>query len=177
MSVRIKSSWVLLWCTLMAAKCGERETAQAGAVAAAAKRPAPTPEICALLTPAEIAAVTGTKPGDGKPKDYGATATCNWIAPDGFTPVATVVLSQGMPPMASSAALAEWRLRDGNSYAGIEFKVTPVEGLGVPAVRNEVEGTGLVAVESAVNGVLLAVTTSKLETSKALATKALARLR
>jgi len=78
--------------------------------------------------------------------------------------------------MGSSSEMAKWRLRDGNSYAGIEFKVSPVEGLGVPAVRNEVEGTGLVAVESAVNGMLLAITTSKLETSKALAAKALARL-
>jgi len=175
MWTRIGSCGVVLCGALMGAMCGERKPVSAGA-AAEAENSAPRPEVCSLLTVAEIAEATGMKPSDGKPTDYGATATCNWIAPDGFTPIATAVLSQGMPGMGSSSEMAKWRLRDGNSYAGIEFKVSPVEGLGVPAVRNEVEGTGLVAVESAVNGMLLAITTSKLEISKALAAKALARL-
>jgi hypothetical protein len=48
--------------------------------------------------------------------------------------------------------------------------------IGVPAIRSEVEETSLVAIECAAKGMLLDVTTSKLDFSKALALKALARL-
>ena len=58
----------------------------------------------------------------------------------------------------------------------MKITIEPVEGLGAPAIRNEVEGTGLVTVEVAVRGMLLDVTTSSLERSKNLAVKAMARL-
>ena len=46
----------------------------------------------------------------------------------------------------------------------------------MPAIRNEVEGAGLVTVEAAAKGMLLDVSTSSLEHSKALAVKAIARI-
>ena len=72
--------------------------------------------------------------------------------------------------------MAEWRNKQGTSFGDIKVVIAPIEGLGVPAIRNEVEGVGLVTVEAAAKGMLLDVTTSSLERSKALALKAIARL-
>jgi hypothetical protein len=78
--------------------------------------------------------------------------------------------------MTSSAEMAAWRSKQGTSFGDVRVIIEPVEGLGAPAIRNEVEGTGLVTVEVAVRGVLLDVTTSSLERSKNLAVKAMARV-
>jgi hypothetical protein len=72
--------------------------------------------------------------------------------------------------------MAEWRSKQGTSFGDIKITIEPIEGLGVPAIRNEVEGAGLVTVEAAAKGKLLDVTTASLEMSKALAPKAIARL-
>jgi len=73
--------------------------------------------------------------------------------------------------------MAAWRSKQGTTFGDIKIIIEPVEGLGFPAIRNEVEGVGLVTIEMAVKGILLDVTTSKLDHSKALVTKASARLR
>jgi len=81
-----------------------------------------------------------------------------------------------MPEVKSSAEMAQWRSKQGASFGDIKITIEPIEGLGVPAIRNEVEGAGLVTVEAAAKGKLLDVTTASLEMSKALAPKAIARL-
>ena len=81
-----------------------------------------------------------------------------------------------MPKVSSSAEMAAWRSKQGTSFGDIKVTITAVEGLGVPAIRNEVEGVGLVTIEAAAKGMLLDVTTSSLERSKALAPKAIERL-
>jgi hypothetical protein len=83
-----------------------------------------------------------------------------------------------MPDVSTSTEMAAWRsaqTRTG-SYADIKFLIEPIEGLGVPAIRNEIEGAGLATVEIAVRGRLLDVTTGDLNHSKALAPKAIARM-
>jgi hypothetical protein len=88
----------------------------------------------------------------------------------------SLVVAPGMPQVASSAEMAAWRKKQTESYGDIKFVIAPVEGLGVPAIRNEVEGTGLATIEAAAKGMLLDVTSSTLEQAKALAAKAITRL-
>jgi hypothetical protein len=83
---------------------------------------------------------------------------------------------RGRTPSARAAEMAAWRSKQGTSFGDLKIIITPIEGLGVPAIRNEVEGKGLVTVEAAAKGMMLGVATSSLERSKALAMKALARL-
>jgi hypothetical protein len=47
-----------------------------------------------------------------------------------------------MPKVATSAETAEWRKQQTGGYGNVKFVIEPVEGLGVPAIRNEVEGAG-----------------------------------
>ena len=168
---------------LSAAGCGGGDTSREAAAGAAtakvdAGRPSATVDACSLLTMEEIAAVTGAKVADIKPDTHGTVGTCNYEVPTGLIPVVSVVLAPNMPDVATSAEMASWRSKQAgtSSYENIKFIITPIEGLGVPAIRNEVEGTGLVTVEAAAKGMLLSVTTSSLEMSKALMPKALARL-
>jgi hypothetical protein len=133
-------------------------------------------DVCALLTPSEIAAVTGAKVSEIKPDSHGAVGTCNYQVGEQLFPVVTLVLAPNMPKVSSSAEMAAWRSKQGTSFGDVKIIITPVEGLGVPAIHNEVEGTGLVTVEAAAKGMLLDVTTSSLEMSKALAVKAIARI-
>ena len=57
-----------------------------------------------------------------------------------------------------------------------EMLITPMEGLGVPAVRSELEGSSQPTIEAVVGRRLLGVTASDFEASKALVPKAAARL-
>ncbi len=167
---------------LSAAGCGGGDTSREAAAGAAtakvdAGRPSATVDACSLLTMEEIAAVTGAKVADIKPDTHGTVGTCNYEVPTGLIPVVSVVLAPNMPDVGTSAEMASWRSKQaGTSFGDIKITITPIEGLGVPAIRNEVEGTGLVTVEAAAKGMLLSVTTSSLEMSKALMPKALARL-
>ena len=133
-------------------------------------------DVCALLTAAEIAAVTGAKVSEIKPDAKGAVGTCNYQVGEQLFPLVTLVLAPNMPKVSSSAEMAAWRSKQGTSFGDVKIIIAPVEGLGVPAIRNEVEGTGLVTVEAAAKGMLLDVTTASLEKSKALAVKAIARI-
>jgi hypothetical protein len=132
---------------------------------------------CSLLTAEDIQAVTGATTTESKAEVHGSVGTCNYHAGNELMPVVSLVLAPGMPKVGSSSEMAAWRSKQGTSWGDIKIVIEPVEGLGAPAIKNEVEGTGLVTVEVAVKGMLLDVTTSDLERSKALATKAMARLR
>lgn len=132
---------------------------------------------CGLLTPEEIAAVVGTKVERTEPNQYGGTAVCNFYG-QSITPLASLTVASGMPDVSTSTEMAAWRsaqTRTG-SYADIKFLIEPIEGLGVPAIRNEIEGAGLATVEIAVRGRLLDVTTGDLNHSKALAPRAIVRM-
>lgn len=170
---------MLLSLVLLGAKCGDGGTPKVGS---SSSDPAATPasqtqvDACSLLTPEEVEEITGTKVTATKPKTYGANTTCNFEAANQLLPVVSLVLAGGMPDVKSSTEMAQWRSKQGTSYAGIKITIEPIEGLGVPAIRNEVEGAGLVTVEAYAKGKLLDVTTASLEKSKALAPKAIARL-
>jgi hypothetical protein len=165
---------------LLGARCGGEAAARTQEVSTAKQgneaKSAPAIDACSLLTAEEIEAVTGAKSVGPKKDAYGSVGTCNFHAADQLLPVVSVVLAPGMPEMSSSAEMAAWRSKQAGSWGGVKLIIEPVEGLGVPAIRNEVEGAGMVTVEAGVRGMLLDITTSSLERSKALATKAMARL-
>jgi hypothetical protein len=179
MSAKFTPLAALLSVCLLGAKCGDKGTPNVGS---GSSDPAATPasqtqvDACSLLTPAEVEAVTKAKVTATKPETYGANTTCNFEAANQLLPVVSLVLAGGMPDVKSSAEMAQWRSKQGTSFGDIKIIIEPVEGLGVPAIKNEVEGAGLVTVEVAAKGKLLDVTTGSLEMSKALAPKAIARL-
>jgi hypothetical protein len=164
--------------TLLVGGCGGGAAQDAPRTAAAGGKPAESAiEVCALLTAEEIASVTGARVADIKPDGFGTVGTCNYSVPNEPLPVVSLVLAPNMPDVATSAEMARWRSQQaGTSYGDLKIIITPIEGLGVPAIRNEVEGMGLVTVEAAAKGMLVDVTTSSLDMSKALMPKALARL-
>jgi hypothetical protein len=180
MSSRSLSFSPLIALVLLGAKCGGDAGSQTAQVTSTRQSPeakaGPKVDACSVLTSDEIEAVTGTKSVEPKPEAYGPAATCNYHAPDQLLPAVTIVLAPGMPNVTSSAEMAAWRSKQGTSWGDIKLIIEPVEGLGVPAIRNEIEGAGMVTVEAGVRGLLLDVATSSLEHSKALAAKAMARL-
>jgi hypothetical protein len=165
---------------LLGAKCGgdsgstSKDVSSSGSVDPKSTQ---APDACSVLTPAEIEAVTGAKSVAPKADAHGSVGTCNFHAGEELMPVVSIVLAPGMPKVSSSAEMAAWRSKQGTSFGDVKIIIEPVEGLGVPAIRNEVEGMGLVTVEASVGGKLLDVTTSSLERSKALVTKAMPRLK
>jgi hypothetical protein len=163
----------MIWTALA---CGGREAPKAAASTTDPVKPASQIDVCSLLTAAEIAEVTGSKATEIKPDTHGAVGTCNYQAGEQLFPVVSLVLAPSMPKVSSSAEMAAWRSKQGSSFGDIKIVIEPIEGLGVPAIRNEVEGAGLVTVEAAAKGMLLDVSTSSLEHSKALALKAIARI-
>lgn len=89
----------------------------------------------------------------------------------------SLLVAPGMPNVANSTEMAEWRKQQTKGYGDIKFVIEPVEGLGVPAIRNEIgDVPGLATIEAAANGVLLDVTSSTLEEAKTLVVKAIKRL-
>ena len=181
MSSRCMSLFPLAAVLLIGARCGGEAAARTQEASAASQRheakSAPAINACSLLTAEEIAAVTGAKSVAPEKQAYGTVGTCNFQAAGQLLPIVSIVLAPGMPAMSSSAEMAAWRSKQGGgSWGDVKLIIEPVEGLGVPAIRNEIEGAGMVTVEAAVRGMLLDVTTSSLERSKALATKAMARL-
>lgn len=133
-------------------------------------------EACALLTSEEIQAATGWRPDSAEAETYGTTRTCVYRGPQPLTQSVVLVIATPAPELSSSAGLAEWRNRQVQRQPDLKMVITPVEGLGVPAVRSELEGSGSPTLEAAAGGLLLGVTTSDFEAAKALAPKAIARL-
>ncbi|MEW5978108.1 MAG: hypothetical protein AB1898_20120 [Acidobacteriota bacterium] len=135
---------------------------------------------CSLLTSEEIENILGWKVANADAKTYGTTGNCTYTSANPYAgkimEQVTTLIGQGMPAMSSSNAMAQWRLKqyEGKSYQDIEKTVEPVEGLGVPAIRNEV--AGLIAVEMAVEGRLISVSTfGSMDAARALAAKVLTR--
>ena len=179
MSSRSLSFGPLVALILLGAKCGgDAGSSQdvASAKPASEAKSESQVDACSVLTPEEIGAVTGEKSVEAKPESPGSVGTCNFHSGAQLFPVVSIVLAPGMSKMNSSAEMAAWRSKQGKSWGDVKFIIEPVEGLGAPAIRNEVEGTGLVTVEVAVRGMLLDVTTSSLERSKNLAVKTMARV-
>ncbi len=168
----------LLSLSLGASCGGGNESSKTSATSAAARsEPAKSKiDACSLLTAEEIEAAVGWKSVKAEPSSYGGTAVCNFYGPQGMAQSVSLLVAPGMPKVANSSEMAAWRKEQTEGYGDIKFIIEPVEGLGVPAIRNEVEGTQLATIESAVKGVLLDVTTANLEHSKALTKNALPRL-
>jgi hypothetical protein len=135
--------------------------------------PAP-PDACALVTAEEVKAAAGWTPASTKHERHGTTETCR-IAGSSATQTIVIVLAKPGPKVSSSAAMAKWRQ---DRAARLEMKVTvePVEGLGAPAIRTDEESSPP-TVEAAVAGRLLGLTAPTFEIAKALAAKAIVRLR
>lgn len=110
---------------------------------------------CALLTFDEISATVGWKPDSSVKKAYGTTGNCTYHGPNPYTQVVSVLVGQAMPDMSDSRTMADWRSAQYKDSKVTDFIVEPVEGLGVPAIRNEF---GVVAIEMAVKGQLVSVT-------------------
>jgi hypothetical protein len=164
----------------LAVACGGGAESPKTTTTSAATQPetkaAPKIEACSLLTVEEIEAVVGWKSAKAEPSLYGGTAVCNFSGPQGLSQIVSLLVAPGMPKVANSAEMAEWRKEQTEGYGDVKFVIEPVEGLGVPAIRNEIEGAGLVTIEAAVKGVLLDVSTSSLDQAKALTAKAIARV-
>ncbi len=162
---------------LLVAGCGSEAPRSSAAQNPQLRKDASGIDACALLTPAEIEAAAGWKVEDTKPETHQRTATCTYSRSDGPT-VKTVVLivSPGMRVLESSAAMAEWRTQQAARHPEIKLVIQAVEGLGVPAISNRAEDDSVPTLEASAKGVLLAVRSSTLEVSKALAGKAIARL-
>jgi len=179
MSSRFAQLSAVLSLGLAAACGGGGEAPKAAASAASQPEPgkaAPKIDACSLLTPEEIEAAVGWKSVKAEPSTYGGTAVCNFYGPNGMSQSVSLVVAPGMPTVASSTEMAQWRKKQTEGYGDIKFIIEPVEGLGVPAIRNEIgQVPGMAAIEAAVKGVLLDVTSSTLEEAKALAANAFSR--
>lgn len=180
MSSRLMSLLPLSAALLLGSKCGGDAVPKRQEVAAAEKatrsKPGHEVDACSVLTGEEIQAVTGADSVETRRDAHGSVGTCNYHAAGQLFPVVSIVLAPGMPKVGSSAEMAAWRSKQGTSWGDVKIIIEPIEGMGVPAIRNEVEGMGMVTVEAGVRGMLLDVTTSSLERSRALAAKAMARL-
>jgi hypothetical protein len=142
--------------------------------ASLAAMPVPPPDACALVTADEVMAAAGWKPASTKHESYGTTETCRMAGPSA-TETIVLVLAKPGPKVSTSAAMADWR-RARAARLDLKVKVEPVDGLGAPAIRTD-EETSPPTVEAAVGGRLLGVTAPTFEAAKALAAKAIARLR
>ena len=134
-------------------------------------------DACTLLTPEEIQAAAGWTPDTTAGKTYGTTKTCNYMGPDALKQSIVLIVARPAPKVSSSAELAERRKKAAANEPDIKMVFTPVEGLGMPAVRSEVEGSDRPMLEAVVGRRVLSVTTSDFEATKALVSKAAARLR
>jgi hypothetical protein len=133
-------------------------------------------DACALLTAEEIQAAAGWTPVAPKGETYGSTKTCSYVGPNAMTQTIALVVARPAPKVSTSAELAARRNEAAKREPSIKMVITPIEGLGKPAVRSDVEGGSTATVEVVVGRHLLAVGTSDFEVAKALASKALARM-
>ena len=140
--------------TLVLLACGEA-TPDASQAAKGAPAPQATGlDPCQLLTADEIQSRLAWRPDSARGSGYGTTGTCNHFGPGGMAQQVTLVVGQGMRAMATSADMAAWRKEQYKGY-DVGAIVEPIEGLGVPAIRNEV--AGLVSIEMVVAGKLVSV--------------------
>jgi hypothetical protein len=141
-----------------------------GAAQARATKP------CELLTTSEVARAAGWKPSAPTADTYGSTATCQFTGNALKHETVVVVVSTPVPKFANSTAMAAWRTERGKRHPELATAVSPVEGLGAPAIRSE-DSSAPPTVEAAVNGRLLGITAPTLAAAQALAKTAIALLR
>jgi hypothetical protein len=134
-------------------------------------------EACALLTSEEIQTAAGWAPDTTDEKTYQTTKTCNFMGADPLKQSVVLIVARPAPKVSSSAELAERRRKAAASSPEIKMVFTPVEGMGMPAVKSEVEGSDRPMLEAVVGSRVLSVTTSDFEATKTLVSKAAARLR
>jgi hypothetical protein len=133
-------------------------------------------DACSLLTPEEIQAAAGWTPDTADADTHQTTKTCTYTGPNALKQSIVIVVARPVPEMSSSAEWAEYRNKQAQRQPDFKMIITPVEGLGVPAVRSELEGVPTPTIEAAVRGRLLGITTSSFDVAKALVPKAAARL-
>ena len=168
----------LLLVAMLLAACGGGDSSsrsETGSVSAGAADDQDV-DACSLLTSDEIQAAMGWTPDTSSGKSYGTTTTCAYHGKDAVKQSVVLVLARPAPKVSTSAELAERRNEQAKRQPDIKMVITPLEGLGVPAVRSELEGSPQPTIEAVVGGRLLGVTTSDFEASKALVPKAAARL-
>lgn len=145
------------------------------AAQAAATPPRTTIDECKLLTPDQVSSIVGWKVQ--KSGKVSSGIGCHYSGPNEISNVAAIVVSSGMPPMANSTKMAEWRRKQLKRGWEDDFVIEPIEDLGMPAIQNSLKGAGLWGVEVEVRGRLLTVsTTASLSAAKALARSAAARM-
>jgi hypothetical protein len=110
---------------------------------------------CSLLTREEISSAMSWTPDSSQHKWYGTTGNCTWFGPGSIPKTVALLVGQGMSDMSSSAAMAEWRAKQYKNSGITDAIVEPVEGLEVPAIRNELGGVA--AVEMAIKGKLVTI--------------------
>jgi Protein of unknown function (DUF3558) len=169
----------LLLVTLLLAACGGGDSSSRSETASASAGSADDEDVdaCTLLTSEEIQAATGWAPDTSASKSYGTTSTCAYHGKDAVKQSVVLVVARPAPKVSTSAELAARRNEQAQRQPDIKMVITPLEGLGVPAVRSELEGSSQPTIEAVVGRRLLGVTTSDFEASKALVPKAAARLR
>jgi hypothetical protein len=135
-------------------------------------------DVCALLTSEEIEAALGWKVATAK----GAAGSCNYSSATPYTSQGlqqlSLVVGAGVPGMGTSDALVKWRLAQysGDAYKDMKPIVEPVDGLGVPAIRNGTEG--IFGIEMVVGDKLVTMSLfDSLEPARTLAAKVLTRLK
>jgi len=162
---------------LLVAACGSEAPQSSAAQGEKPRKDASGIDVCALVTADEIEGAAGWKPEAIDPDTHQRTATCTYHRADGAK-VQTVVLivSPGMKVLESSAAMADWRTQQAARHPEFKMVIQPVEGLGVPAISSQVDGDTALTLEASAKGLLVAIRSSGLEVSKALAAKAIARL-
>ncbi len=133
-------------------------------------------DACTLLTAEEIRAAAGWAPDTSASKAYGTTRTCAYHGKDVMKQSVVLVVATPAPEVSTSAELAARRNEQAQRQPDIKMLITPIEGLGVPAVRSQLEGSSQPTIEAVVGRRLLGVTATDFEASKALVPKAAARL-
>jgi hypothetical protein len=167
---------ILLLSLLLAACGGGSESRSETASASAGDADDEDIDACTLLTTEEIQAAAGWAPDTSASKAYGTTRTCAYHGTDVMKQSVVLVVATPAPRVSTSAELAARRNEQAKRQPDIKMVITPIEGLGVPAVRSELEGSSQPTIEAVVGRRLLGVTTPDFETAKALVPKAAARL-
>jgi Protein of unknown function (DUF3558) len=162
---------------LLVAACSSEAPQSSAAQASKPRKDAAGINACSLLTKEDIQGAAGWRPETTDSATHGRTATCNYHRADGAKVQSVVlIVSPGMRVLKSSAEMAEWRTQAAARHPEMRLVYQPVEGLGVPAISGQSEDDSVPTLEASAKGLLVAVRSSNLDISKALAAKAIARL-
>ena len=146
---------------------------------------------CALLTAEEVTAAVGWQPTQVKPvKQGGGLGVCDYSTADSLAmppqKVEVGILKcpynipcyEDLPNFGSSQELADYRKKDyeGGMYADAAT-IAPLEGLGVPALHQDLLGLHSVEMYVGHNRLAYVTTFTDLQTARSLADKVLPRAR